>query len=482
MVVLLTALLLTVLLAAVAYAVDLGSVADQRRKAQNAADPAALAAAWVMTDQGADVVLDDVVAAAREYAEANLRVDALVPGTGCRSPGVCFTSSAGWQVSVQTPYTAVRGVSDPTRVVRVEACRQVPTNFAGVMGVRAIGVCGSAVADANAAELVGKPGILVLGKPKLEVPGGRGTKSALHTHGTIIVTGGTIQVNSQHRTDAAVLHKPSLTEARSIDVVGGVKRSGTGTTVNGPLQRGVAPVADPLAAIDEPPVPTKWPGESKFDKGGTVTVLRPGTYGKLKIENGAKVVLQGPGVFTFNGIELRDDGSLLQSTSAMVFNVGRMLADGGTDIDLRAMSLTEATSVGVPDHAGIAFFQARCKAKDIGTDKCDAVTAKGQKITLKGKKTTGVGWSFDGAFYAANSKVEIKGNSEVFDPAALDDDDDSNDPYDDDTDPSGPAEHEVGMRRSAMVVGQLNVGKGATIRLDTEWPPYAAWRGAGLVE
>jgi hypothetical protein len=236
--------------------------------------------------------------------------------------------------------------------------------------------------------------------------------------------------------------------------------------------------------VDEPAVPRSWPGETKVDRG--TRVLGPGTYGKLKVEHGAKVILQGTGVFVFNGIEVKEDGSSLMSVNALVYNVGKFTVTGGADVALKAMSPSQAAQAGVDRYAGIAFFQARCRAKDVGTEKCDDVNkAKGQKVQLKGKKKANGGLSFDGAFYAPNSKVEIKGDSELFDTEIDNDDDEANDSPDDDTDtvttPYDP-ELDVDFSKSLLVAGELNVGKKGRLRIDTDWPPAAVFGGVGLIE
>lgn len=479
--VVLTVLLVVGLLVIVALVVDIGGAANQRRQAQNVADPAALAGAWALTDASAatsGAVVDD----ARRYAEGNIR-SPLTPSTGCRSEGVCFGSDDGWKVSVLTPYASPRVGVDPDRSVRVEACRDVPTSFAAVIGIRSMRVCGKAAAGADAAAVDLQPGVLVLGKPKLEQPGAKGTKKALHTHGTIEVVGGTVQINSRHAKEAAVLHRPSVTRAESVDVTGAAKRS-AGTVVEQALRTGVPTIGDPLAGIDEPAVPRSWPGETKVDK--ATRTLAPGVYGKLKIEHGGKVILQGPGAFVFNGIEVKDAGSTLKSVHALVYNVGKFSVTGGADVELKAMAPSHAVQAGLPKYAGIAFFQARCRSKDVGTEKCDDVNkAKGQKVQLKGKKDNGGSWSFDGAFYAPNSKVEIKGESELFDAEIDNDDDEANDWPDDDTDTvTSPYDPElaVDFSKSLLVAGELNVGRRAQIRIDTAWPPAAVFGGVGLIE
>jgi hypothetical protein len=479
-IVVLFSFLLVALLLGLAFVVDLGRVADQRRKAQNAADPAALAAAWALRNT-TGAAPSEAAEAARVAGATNLGVTMLAAGSGCVSAGVCFSSPEGWTVSVETPYAPARSATAPERAVRVEACRSVPTAFAGVVGVSAIRVCGSAVASADAGELRARPGILVLGRARLEVAGGRGTKPGLSSHGLITVTGGGIHVNSRHRTDALVLRRPSSTTANAINVVGGVNRS-AGTTVTGLLSSGAAVLSDPLADVPEPPLPGAWPAATTVAGAGVVTTLYPGTYGALTVDTGATVVLHGPGVFVFNGIRIGGDGSLLRSTSAMLYNVGELRADAGAEVSLQAMTLVEATAVGVPQYAEIAYFQGRCTGPGYNSAKCDAGTGTGHTVLLKGRNRSGVAWGIEGALYAPTSKVEIRGISELFDPPADNDDDPTNDsPYPDYTDPAD-AELDVAMRGSMMIVGQLSVGRGASLRLQAAGPPAARWASVALVE
>jgi hypothetical protein len=267
---------------------------------------------------------------------------------------------------------------------------------------------------------------------------------------------------------------------------------------------GVEPLGDPLYDLPEPPgLPTSFPSETKAsDKKIDLTCpmkdhpeVAPGVcvFGKLKAENGGEIHLHGPAIFVVNGIEVKGrkndskpsvitmSNSGSNPAGVMLFNVGKITVNDGGELHLKAMSRSEAISIQpstkyYEQYAQIALFQARCRAKDLNSEKCDSVNAKGQKILLKSKKKNSgqtATFTFGGALYAPNSKLEIKGFAEDEDPPALEDIDPLNDPTEVDDPNDLDIEATYDFDQSTVIVGELVVGKNGKLVINTEWP-YAA--------
>lgn len=133
----LAALLLVLMLTMAAIAVDLANGRQQRRQAQATADAAALAAAQDLPDPAV------VVATAKTYVQQNFGVPAS-DWVGCQDPEALANrpdDAVGDQcISIDEAFTRVR--------VRIPD-KQVPTVFAGVIGVDHMAVSADAVAEAK---------------------------------------------------------------------------------------------------------------------------------------------------------------------------------------------------------------------------------------------------------------------------------------------------------------------------------------------
>jgi uncharacterized membrane protein len=119
--------------------VDLGQARADQQQAAGAADSAALAAAMVLRDD--ETAVEEAAEAARTYVEANFSVPADSPAwSTCTDPSALATDAAaatGSCVSVDVEARRVR-VTVPGR--------QVPSVFAGVLGVSPPAVSSTATA------------------------------------------------------------------------------------------------------------------------------------------------------------------------------------------------------------------------------------------------------------------------------------------------------------------------------------------------
>jgi hypothetical protein len=473
-VLILVALGMVAMLGMAALVADIGLARVEKHKLQTALDAATLAAAQDVRS-GAAVAKD----VASSYTGRNLGKGSPVATVVCPSETPNPANTTCYRLDdvdlrVTTPYPLVGGAVSAADVVHADACRAVGTGFARVLGWRTMVVCSSATAAITmASEAVQAPGLLALGRPKLEVVGKKGTKHALLQQGKVTVNGGTIWVDSQHKDHSVHLKNKSVTTADALALHGESIKRDNGSVLSAPATAKKPTIGDPLDWVPEPTWAPK--GQDKnFDR--TNGTLTPGIYGKLTVQHGGSVKLQGPGVFVFYGIEVRDDNSLLDLSNGMIFNVnGQFKVDRGGDLEMKAMNAAQAAAIGRPEYEGIALFQARCKAKDINTPKCDL--ANGQKVLLKGKKkgpgsNSPAAWRIDGAIYAASSPVQLKGETEIYDAESNFDDDESNDPADT-FDPDDDAELAVTGSRTMIIGALITVGKGSSIVLTPKWPDAA---------
>ncbi len=120
-----------------ALVIDIGNARQVRRRAQNSADAAALAAAQDLPSATA------VVATVKAYASENMGI-ASTAWIGCADPQALSvrpdTFNSNTCISIDAAFSRVR-VKIPTR--------NVPTMFAGVIGMKSISVSALAVAEAQ---------------------------------------------------------------------------------------------------------------------------------------------------------------------------------------------------------------------------------------------------------------------------------------------------------------------------------------------
>lgn len=180
----------------------------------------------------------------------------------------------------------------------------------------------------------------------------------VHDKGSINVVNAPVYVNS---TDKSALHVDNggTITSTAFNVVGGANAP---KGLNGPLNTGIPPVQDPLAAVP-PPDPTGVPVQS----GNTLTVsttltISPGIYvGGINVKAGGNLTMQ-PGVYIIQGGGfVVGGGGIVNGTGVMIYNGGKPPTGTANSININpgakgSVTLRPPTS-GV--YAGISFFQDR---------------------------------------------------------------------------------------------------------------------------
>jgi hypothetical protein len=351
-----------------AMAIDWAILYNTRQTLQEFTEAGALAGAQELADATSAKMK------AAEYYALNLSASS--------PPKVKFADSAGDSttfliggdiVTVTTPY-AKEGSSDPAdQFVHVEACRVVDYMFARVLGYRQADVCARATAEKS------KPrsGLIVLDPLLCGAVNMTGPSS-------LLVTNGTVYVNSACPDSAIRMTGPSRIRARITSVTGGVNTDRS-DAIDPPAQTGQPPVPDPLAAL---PAPSK--GGLHVFSGGTFpdgTVLSPGVYsGTIKMTGGGTIVFL-PGVYILQDGMTLTGASRVTGSEVFVYNEGGAITfTGGSTV--RFSPPRNGT------YQGISFFQARSNT--------DAAKFTGG--------ADGSGWA-EGMFYLPNAELSLTGNA-----------------------------------------------------------------------
>jgi Putative Flp pilus-assembly TadE/G-like len=346
----------------VALGMDGGRLMDERRRAQAAADAAALAAGADLYDnwwvhRGLDKP-GTAKTAALNLATAN----------GYANDG---TSSI---VTVNVPPTAgaFAGKSEYVEViVESRLSRTFSSIFTG----------GNLVVKARAVAC-GRPqriGLLTL-RPN-------GADAFVNNALALAVLGNPVIVNSD---DAAAYDQKAfgVVAASRFDVTGSYANPG-GALIIGKIRTGVSPTPDPLRKLPAPSLagPPIRSAAPKIINSLLPTVLQPGIYqGGIQI-NGLSIVVMSPGIYIMEG------GGFQVSALATVTGLGTMIyntsgAFPAGPITITGKTITTAPSSGT--YQGIGIFQDR---------------AVNQTITIKG---TGAS-AMVGTIYAPAAHVDLTG-------------------------------------------------------------------------
>ena len=341
---------LTVLVAFMALAIDVGYLKHQKRRMQAAADSAALAGA------------------------SELKYGTLTTGAVRDASLNGFTDgTAGAKVTVNNPPTSGAYAGDQNYV---EAIVSQPEQwfFMRVLGLQSVTVRARAVADASS----GKYCIYSLNPSK---------SGAAHTDGGDSLTSSCgLMVDSNSST--ALTNNGSIT-ASTVSIVGnysGSKPSAQAVTT------GVVAAGDPLAYLQPPTVGAC--NKTNYSISSGSATLNPGVYcGGITISGSAKVTAN-PGTYILagGGLNVQGNGSLT-GTGVTFYNTkttGYAYQPIYTQ-DQAVLSLKAPTS-GI--YAGILFFQDR----SISSTALNVLGADGGG--------TGVG-GFEGALYFPTTAVSL---------------------------------------------------------------------------
>ena len=304
--------------------IDGGTLQEQKRRAQTAADAGALAAAVEILRSRTD----SIVASAKSETARNGFADLVGADT------------------IRVTYPAVGGTYNGASFVNVEVQRTVPTYFAGIFGWRSVTVRARASAGIVLAEYC----FIVL-----DPAGGQ----ALKVENTSRLTGSDcgVAVNSS-ASNAADVSDQGQISASTIGVTGGV----VGSNFSPPPELGMPPVVDPLLWLPAPPVPNTCDYTSLIV--ASPMTLNPGTYCYgLKVYNGQATLNPGLYILRGGGLEVRSAGSTLTSLGSGVtfYNTASPLGGGYGPILMQANVTVNISANIDPLSAlpGILFFSDR---------------------------------------------------------------------------------------------------------------------------
>lgn len=379
MVAVLVVLCLAVLVGVAAIALDGGMALTERRRAQDVADAAALAAAADLfahyrTNQGFDVN-GTAATSALSIAAAN----------GYRNDGT--QSVVTVRVSPAPPVQSDPAITDASGNLKpgyaeVTVQFNEPRFFSSLWGRGTIPITARAVARGLWVPI---PSGLILLDPT--------SAGALTAKGnaTLTVSGGSVVVNSNDSSGASAVGNAMVT-APAFFFAGTPGYSTTGNAqFVGTINSGATPVADPLASLPPPDPSTltlQHAGGLKISSDAPVT-LNPGVYrGGIQITGKGSVTLN-PGIYYMDGggFSITGQGSL-SGDGILVYNAPTTSGDVIKLAGQGSISLTPMTG-GV--YQGISLFQDRTSAATI------SITGNGSVSIL-------------GTVYAAGGTLDVAGN------------------------------------------------------------------------
>ncbi|MCH8877901.1 MAG: Tad domain-containing protein [Chloroflexi bacterium] len=380
------ALVIVGLIGFTALAVDGGMVYAERRRAQNAVDAGALAAALAKTQS------NNVHVAALNRTTSNGYDTSWGP---CDPAGVDCTLGTGsnWTVEVTSP-PRTGDFAGLNEYIRLVITTKVDTAFAHMVFKGGLQTTVEAVSRARPAQPI-LPGYALYGATKTECKGlwFSGT-------GNTVISGGSVfsnsAANSQSCQSGVQSGAGDITVGPSpenIQVVGNFEMGGSGTVYPLPVMEGV-----PQDSIRAVPLPdctglTDW-GNMLVNAGQSVT-LQPGMYESISFKAGASVTLN-PGMYCIYGFKgFSGTGGSITGTGIMIY-----MQDGGFDLGGNSLvALAAEASPGVlMDAAGndwmgmLVYF--------------DPSNSNAVKLT----GTTGT--TYTGTIYAASADCTINGTGD----------------------------------------------------------------------
>ncbi|MSQ95453.1 MAG: hypothetical protein EXR98_12970 [Gemmataceae bacterium] len=386
----LVAVSITLLLGMVALTLDGGLLQDNKRRVQNAADGAAIAAANTIfknyptiASTGTADPGGQAAAAALNSASENGFADNAVGGG--LPPNLAETSVVVHIPPLSGPFTGTIGYAE------VIITFKQPRYFSTIWGSTATPVEARAVAKGFWGG-TGK-GVIVLDPV---------AKQALSSTGGAagIVTGGAAVVVDSNNIDAASASGGGTFTADNFLITGGY----TGV-FNGVMTTGVLPTPDPLAYLPVPPVPENGTITKKnLGKGNHQYVLTPGRHTAMPRVNVGDVVIFKQASHNANGGIYYIDGGGWSSTGATIKMDST--TSGGVMLYNHPNSSAQSESIGITGNsAGSVNLSALTSGPYAGLLMWQDRTAT-QSMSIAGQG------SFDltGIFYTANANLAVSGN------------------------------------------------------------------------
>ena len=380
------ALVIVGLIGFTALAVDGGMVYAERRRAQNAVDAGALAAALAKTQS------NNVHVAALNRTTSNGYDTSWGP---CDPAGVDCTLGTGsnWTVEVTSP-PRTGDFAGLNEYIRLVITTKVDTAFAHMVFKGGLQTTVEAVSRARPAQPI-SPGYALYGATKTECKGlwFSGT-------GNTVISGGSVfsnsAANSQSCQSGVQSGAGDITVGpppMNIQVVGNFDMGGSGSVDPLPIMEGVS--QDYIWPVPKPDCGGLFDYGKKSINAGQSVTLQPGKYESISFKAGASVTLS-PGMYCIYGFKgFSGTGGSITGTGIMIY-----MQDGGFDLGGNSLvALAAEASPGVlMDMAGndwmgmLVYF--------------DPSNSNAVKLT----GTTGT--TYTGTFYAPSADCTINGTGD----------------------------------------------------------------------
>ncbi len=344
------ALSLTTILGFVGIAVDVGTLLHDKRNLQTAADSAAIAGAWQLKLNPANVTSAATGAATTQGISSGVTVND-PPANGPHTGNAAY--------------------------VEVLITQSEPLFFARVLGLNSLNVGARAVAFAGATS----NGCVQAHNPT--------APDTIHLEGSFNVNVPGCQVIDDSNNASALVFTGAggTLSAGYVGVVGGATGA-TGDSTPAPVT-GVAPVSDPLPNL---PAPTYDPASCTAAPTGTTwgPAVANGTVcysGNIKVQQS---ITMNPGVYEFPGtLDFTGHGSLTGTGVTLYIPPGGSL--GGSGNGNTTLDLTAPTS---GTYTGILIYQDRANT--------NTISLNGTPVA----KLTGI-------IYALSAELDLSGNTTV---------------------------------------------------------------------
>lgn len=371
------------LVAFVGLVVDGGEITAQGRAAQNAADGAALAAAFELINYASPT------ATASALAEVISQKNGAFPGDLAMS----YYDATG--AATTTP-TLVRKV-------RADVSHSFPTLFLPIIDINSASV--SAHAEVNLTVASGVCALCVLATA--------GTNTLQISGGTTAISGGTVRVNSVGVPAGLVSGTLNVTSAGATPATGAVGTWSVSGSASPSPQAAVASVGDPFSLI---PVPSVSGTPTSYSTSGGSASINPGIYSSITLSGGGTTTMN-PGTYVLTGqLQIRGSRNLTANNVTIYLACSSyptpcVSGGSGGNIDVGGNGTINITSPTYGVYQGLTVFSDRNNTGLIKFFGSGTLNTTGSMYAASGPMQFG-----GGGVIAVNSR--IVGNAVTFSSAS----------------------------------------------------------------
>lgn len=374
--VVLFAIVLPVLVAFAAMAIDVGILRYQKEQLQSAAEAAAMAGAMQISSCNGTADCSAMTTAALHAVMAN-GYSNITLNTQCGS-----TTGDGLLLTLNNGPCALGSTAndpnyDSTNYVEAVISKNEPTYFARIIGINSVKV------GARAEASIGNSSFCMYFSTKDTSAFGP-TAVLINGNGSITASCGLVDDSGS---STALLANGSATiQTTMTDIHGGDEINGS-VTINPSANTYSPAVADPLSYLQPPTATSCLSSAPTLINSNQTVTLSPGTYCYGIIINGEANVTFDPGVYYINGgITINGGDSVSGNGVTFYLDSGSLTMNGGSHMDLVAPT--------TGDYAGILFYQ---NPSDTSP------------IILNGDSTS----VYQGTVYAAGAQLLINGGGNI---------------------------------------------------------------------